>query len=272
MTIAVAVAVPDGIALAADTQTTWQRTITNAKDKATGTEFELAEPILVPIGWSRMARKLFSLTMSGSTYAVATSGAAMLNNRTAFSIFRSLENAYSGDGTHEDVMNYLINGVKEQLRTQLGVTDLAASPRLADLNFILAGYEDHDVARPVLRVISVYSGKRRKPQQPDDPEPSHLIIWQNSPENRFGCCWTGRNEFIDHIVNHKNRALPSITGYYPGMTLADAIDYVRFLAEFTCDFQRFATMVPDCGRPVLSASLTPAGYEDRLTSPQMDLS
>ncbi len=33
MTIAIAISVPDGIALAADTQTTWNQTITKAKQK-----------------------------------------------------------------------------------------------------------------------------------------------------------------------------------------------------------------------------------------------
>ncbi len=63
MTIAAALAVPDGIALAADTQITWYSTITTAKQKGTDQTIELAQPIQVPIGWSRMARKLFSVQM-----------------------------------------------------------------------------------------------------------------------------------------------------------------------------------------------------------------
>jgi len=47
------------------------------------------------------------------------------------------------------------------------------------------------------------------------------------------------------------------------MTLADAVDYTKFLVEFTCDFQRFAVTVPDCGRPIISATLTPGGYEEK---------
>jgi len=44
------------------------------------------------------------------------------------------------------------------------------------------------------------------------------------------------------------------------MTLEDAINYVTFLAEFTCDFQNFAVTVPDCGKPVTSAVLTPEAF------------
>jgi hypothetical protein len=45
------------------------------------------------------------------------------------------------------------------------------------------------------------------------------------------------------------------------MTLEDAVSYTKFLAEFTCDFQRFAIMVPTCGKPVVSAILTPEGFK-----------
>lgn len=264
MTIAVALAVPDGIALAADTQTTWQNTVTRAKEKVTGKEFDLAQPITVPIGWSRMARKLFSIRLNDSVFAVAVSGAALLNNKTPFSIFKSLERAYTGDGGYDNALAHLIEGLKDQLRTQLGVTLLSEAPQIVELNFILAGYEEKDVARPVLRVTTVYSGQPAAAQSANYP--GHLTNWQNTPANRFGCCWTGRSDFISHVVNHQNAALPPIAGHYPGMTLHDALDYVRFLAEFTCDFQRFAVMVPDCGRPVLAASLTPDSYEPQVTS------
>ncbi len=82
MTIAIAVAVPDGIALAADTQITWHKTITTAKEKGTEKEFELHEPIRLPVGWSRMAKKLFSLTFEGASFAICTAGASSLNKKT----------------------------------------------------------------------------------------------------------------------------------------------------------------------------------------------
>ena len=47
------------------------------------------------------------------------------------------------------------------------------------------------------------------------------------------------------------------------MTLADAVDYTRFLIEYVCDFQRFAIMVPDCGRPITLSTLTPGQYDER---------
>ena len=41
MSVGIAIAVPDGIAMAADTQTTWNQVVTKAKEKSSGKEFEL---------------------------------------------------------------------------------------------------------------------------------------------------------------------------------------------------------------------------------------
>lgn len=263
MTIAIAVAVPDGIALAADTQTTWNRTITHVLVKGTATEVELVVPIAIPIGWSRLARKLFSISMGKRPYAVAVSGIALLNGKTPYSVFKSLEKGYSGSGVYDDVLTYLFDGLKAELKQQFGVTDLSLAPQVLELNFILAGYEDLDVSLPILRAVGVYSGKPPTPNATNFP--GDRTFWTNSPD-RFGCCWTGRGEFVAHVVSHTNSALPPIAGQYALLTLADAVDYVQFLAEFTCDFQRFAVMVPDCGRPVVAATLTPDEYLEQESS------
>ncbi len=258
MTIAIALAVPDGIALAADTQTTWTQTILQAKEKGTGRDVELAQPINVPVGWSRLARKLFSLSMGDQPYAVAASGAALVNAKTPYSIFRSLEKAYSGNGTYDDVLSFLFDGLKAELRQHFGIPDLAEAPQAIEISFILAGYENGDVSKPILRAVGVFSGK---PPIPGVAEfTGDRTYWSNLGNLRFNCCWIGRVEFVSHVVSHTNAALPQMSGQYSLLTLADAVDYVRFLAEFTCDFQRFAVMVPDCGRPVITATLTPEGY------------
>jgi hypothetical protein len=262
MTIALALAVPDGIAMAADTQTTWNQSIVRVREKGTGRDVELESPIFLPIGWSRLARKLFSLKLAGRTFAVAVAGTALLNNKTIFSIFKSLEQGYGDPPEYDAVLQFLCDGLKDQLRRQLGVMDLSQASQIVDVSFILAGYENQDISRPVLRSAPVYSGK--PPIPGETLFPGHRIIWQNNDPNRFNCCWVGRGEFVNHVVNHNNSFLPPMTGQYALMTLADAVDYVRFLAEFTCDFQRFAVMVPDCGRPVVTATLDPDGYTEHV--------
>jgi hypothetical protein len=262
MSIGIAIAVPDGIALAADTQTTWNRTITTARDRNTGQEVELAEPIQLPVGWSQMARKLFSVDMNGKQFAIVSAGMAHLNTKSMFAIFRSGAQNYQGDGSFTDASQYFVNHIKNELANQYSCT-VEALPQqaISACEFIIAGYEEGDVGRPVLESHIVYSGTLIINNNPDPS--GHFLKWTNMAlESRYGGCWIGRSAFIGHIVNHTNPELPPISGQYSFMTLSDAINYTKFLVEFTCDFQRFAIMVPDCGRPVTSATLTPERYEE----------
>jgi hypothetical protein len=261
MTIAIAIAVPDGIALAADTQTTWSQTVDHAKEKGTGKDVALESPILVPVGWSRMARKLFPLTLSGTTFGLATAGAALINKKTPYSILKHLEASYAGPSDFDSVLAYLLEGLKDQLRKHHGITDLTKAPTLA-IDVILAGFNDKDVSQPRLGSYLVYSGTPTIAGV--TAHTSDFRHWVNEGANRLGGCWIGRTEFVSHIVNHKNPELPPISGQFELMTLADAVDYTTFLARFTCDFQRFAVMVPDVGRPIMSATLTPDGYTQNI--------
>jgi len=263
MSIGIAIAVPDGIALAADTQTTWSNMIVQAKDKKTGQDFDLAEPISVPVGWSRMARKLFSVSLAGKTYVIVTAGEATLNHKTMYAIFRSAAHKYNGIGKYDDVLQYYIEHLKTELSAHLSCTpdQLSNQPRKV-CEFILAGYEEDDVAKPAVESHMVFSGKIDINGKPDSSGHFGKSSNRNQP-SRYGGCWIGRTAFISHVVNHSNKKLPPISGQYEMMTLADATDYTQFLVSFTCDFQRFAIMVPDCGRPILSAALTPDSYEEK---------
>ncbi|MEE9138952.1 MAG: hypothetical protein V3V07_10455 [candidate division NC10 bacterium] len=260
MTIGIGLAVPDGIALAADTQTTWIQTISKAREKGTGKEIELESPINIPVGWSKMARKLFPLKFAGNQFAVATAGMSSLNNRTMYSIFKSLERSYAGEPDCNEVLRHLINGIEAELKLHHQTDDLSKAPHTT-VTFVLAGYEGQDVSRPFLENHTVFSGEITVSGA---QIVGHHRFWTNIDKGRFGCCWIGMGEFVSHIVNHNNKKLPELSGQYHLMTLTDAVDYTTFLAKFTCDFQRFAVMVPDCARPIISATLTPDGYEEKI--------
>ncbi len=271
MTIGIAIAVPDGIALAADTQTTWNRTILKAKVKSTGQEEDLVDPISIPIGWSRMARKLFSVSMADKIYSIITAGMAQMNSKSMFAIFRSFSQKYDGDGSVDDVSTYLRDCLVQELASHFSckITDLGKKP-INVSEYIIACYEEDDVTKPVVESHIAFSGTISIDGAPNSS--GYFKKWSNrSQANRYGGCWIGRTEFISHIVNHKNKALPPISGQYGMMTLADAGDYTRFLIEYVCDFQRFAIMVPDCGRPITLATLTPDQFDTKTVgSRQMD--
>jgi hypothetical protein len=264
VSIGIAIAVPDGIALAADTQTTWNRSITTVKDKV-GSEIELADPIQLPIGWSQQARKVFSVTLAGKTFAVVSAGEALLNSRSLFAVFRSGATKYAGSPPScAEAAGHFKDHLRDELAAQFscGVADLAAQP-IKLCEFILAGYDDQDVANPFIESHLIWSGS---PTVNGKQDPSgELVRWSNQNQaNRCGGCWIGQTQFITHVVNHSNPDLPPLQGQYSMMTLADAVDYTRFLIAFVCDFQRFAVMIPSCGRPIMGATLTPEGYTEQL--------
>lgn len=270
MSICIAISVPDGIALAADSQTTWNQTITNVREKGTGREVALEQPLNVPISWSRMTRKLFPIKVGKKHYAACVAGAALINRKTIFSIFKSLEANYPNpdNATFDSVAEYFCNGLAEQIKKEFGVEDVAAAAAGFMVDFILAGFDEDDVSKPRIERWAVFTGSI----EAEATDGAKTIAterhkaWSNLNGSMyaFGGCWVGRTDFISHIVTHKNAALPPIQGQFELLSLSDAVDYTKFLVNFTCDFQRFAIMVPDCGKPIISATLTPDGYKEEI--------
>jgi hypothetical protein len=146
MSIGIALVVPDGIALSADTQLTWSRTIDKATAKATGKEVELAEPIAVPVGWSRMARKLFSVRVAEKHFAILTAGITHINSRSMFAVFRSAALNFKGQPSCAAVSKHFVKHLKSELakQHQCKVSDLKQLP-FSSSEFVLASYEDDDV-------------------------------------------------------------------------------------------------------------------------------
>ena len=266
MSICIAIAVPDGIALAADSQTTWNQTITRAIQRGTNQEFDLAQPINIPVGWSKMTRKLFELKINDVSYGVCFAGAALLNHKTIFAIFKSLERTYQGDGTFDNIVRHLVDGMKAELRRHLNVDNLATAQQVITVEFLISGYVDRDVSRPRVESWIIFSGTLPLDAQGAMLDTGEFQRWTNvvGGQHTFGGCWIGRTEFISHVVTHTNPQLPQIQGQYELLSLADAVDYTKFLVEYTCDFQRFAVMVPDCGKPIISATLTPESYVETI--------
>ncbi len=265
MSICIAIAVPDGIALAADSQTTWNQTITQVTQRGTNQLIDLAQPLNMPIGWSKMTRKLFNLRIQDNTYAICIAGAALLNHKTIYSIFKTLEKNYQGDGCYDSVVRHFIDGLKAELRKHLDIQDLETSKTVMSIEFIVSGYVDQDVSKPRIESWLVLSGTVPL-QSGGQLTAGELRKWTNieNGQHTFGGCWIGRTEFISHLVTHNNTQMPAIQGQYELLSLVDAVDYTYFLIDFTCSYQRFAAMVPDCGKPIISATLTPEQYDEQI--------
>jgi hypothetical protein len=255
MSIGIAIVVPDGIALAADTRVGWSRTISQVQVKGIAGQVDLEKPIVQPVGWSPGAKKLFPFEYGPHKGAILTAGVSTIGMRSAMAVFKKLEQGCPVTDNCQEVVAFLVAGIKAELLEACGVADLSKAP-ISILEFVFVSFEGKDITKPFVSSNLVFSGTMSLDGTPNTN--GHYPRWQNvTTPHRLGACWIGRTEFIAHLVNHNNPRLPPISGQYHMMTLEDAVDYARFLAEFTCDFQDFAITMPDCGKPVVTAVVTP---------------
>ena len=184
---------------------------------------------------------------------------------TIYSIFKGLEKSYEGDGSYDTIVRHFIDGLKTELRKQLNVEKLETACTILTIEFIISGYYEMDVSKPRIESWTVLSGTIQI-EGGGQLTTGEFKKWTNivNGEHTFGGCWIGRAEFISHLVTHNNSQMPPIQGQYELLSLADAVDYTKFLVDFTCDYQRFAAMVPDCGKPIISSTLTPEYYEEQI--------
>src|SRR4051812_27244854 len=127
MTICVAFSVPDGIALAADSQTTWMETTSHSIKKGTQEVFELESPIVKPVGWSRMAKKLFKMKFGERHFAFCIAGSALINKKTIYSIFKSMEKRYSGTTEFSNIVPFVISELLTEIKKDLGIENVEAA-------------------------------------------------------------------------------------------------------------------------------------------------
>lgn len=265
MSICIAIAVPDGIALSADSQTTWMNTINQVKEKSSGKLIDLEQPIILPISWSKMARKMFSIEFSGITYAFCVAGVALLNQKTMFSVFNRLAVIYNGDGSFDDVVNFIKDGLKDELKKHLNVTDLKSTTFFLNIEFIISSHIEKDISKPRIESWVIHSGTLNSADG-KLIDKGEYKKWTNLQNGKYtlGGTWIGMSDYISHIVLHQNPNLPPIQGQFELFSLSDAVDYTNFLVNFTCDFQRFAITVPNCGKPIISATLQPGVYSEKI--------
>lgn len=261
MSIGIAVAVPEGIALASDTLNVLDRLVTNIKEKKSKRNVEIENPIRFPIGFSKKVKKIIKMEINGSLYGVCTSGTVMINNKNIFALFKELERKCSGKKDFNEIAGALVAGIKAEFKEQYNVTDLSKAPPEV-LNFILAGFKNNDITKPIIESHMVFCGKY--PHQAVMNDSGHIVQSSNFEHHKYGGCWIGRSELITHVVNHKNKELPPINNHFELMSLSSAVEYCRFLTGFVCDYQEFALVTPDCGRPIMTATLTPEHYHENI--------
>jgi hypothetical protein len=261
MSIGIVIAVPEGIVLSADSLVVLDQIVTHARDKQSKKEIELEKPIRIPVGFSKKVRKIFPLRLGNTLYAVCVSGATIINGRNVSEIIKSSEKNVECEQSFKGITDYLVDTISSELKKEAREDDLSKA-KANVVSFILAGFKNNDPTQPIIESHIVFCGNLV--YQGETNYTGHIIDSSNADHNKYGACWIGRSEYITHIVNHKNTDLPMFNKNFELMSLSTAAECSKFLVGFTCDFQEFAVTAPDCGRPIMTAYLTPTEYRENL--------
>lgn len=246
MTIAINVAVPEGLVFAADSRQTY----TNARNDVRVS--------------SDNAQKLFQL---GPRHAAVTYGWAFLSNRNIHSHVNDFKATVPTDLKTEDLAVALAKYLTVQYHAHIDKEyDTAVDDKNYALALLIGGYDPGDKEG---KVYEIYV----------PGEEAHLV---QSTDARVGAAWRGHTLVIGRLLKGYDPRLRDIEGYdadinktietgpldylidYWSMTLQDAIDMATFLVHTTIEMQRFSDgvrMAPgvpaNCGGAIDVAVIEP---------------
>lgn len=222
MTIAINIAVPEGLVFAADSRQTY----TNARNDVRVS--------------SDNAQKLFQLS---PRHAAVTYGWAFLCNRNIHSHVNDFKTMVSPDLKTEDLAKALAKYLTEQYKAHI---EKEFDAPVADQNYALAllvgGY---DAGEKDGKVYEIYV----------PGEEAHLV---QSTDARVGAAWRGHTLVIGRLLKGYDPRLRDVKGFdedmtkalesspldylidYWSMTLQDAIDLGTYLVHTTIQMQRFS--------------------------------
>lgn len=219
MSLVIAVFVPTGIVLAADSRTTMQSTAT--KTTSGGTEV-----VHTPLVLSDSAYKVFALPNSG--VGLLTYGDAILRDLPVESYVKRFAEVNDRSNRKTVEMAQLLHQYFREY-----------TPENRAL-FILAGYDDESGVG-VPHVYTVDTGN------PDGVRRSNV---DRDGRLQYGVLRGGDTSVVDRLIS------PDTLPPFHLMPLPDAVDYARYLVETTILTLRFEPRFPSVGGPVDVLSMT----------------
>ncbi|MEO0854375.1 MAG: hypothetical protein AAFY15_12855, partial [Cyanobacteria bacterium J06648_11] len=114
-----------------------------------------------------------------------------------------------------------------------------ATPGTVIVGFQVCGYDEADIDAGRTVVMTIVAGT--EPQREESSE--------------YGVTVTGQDAIVRKLFSNPDGTATAQPNFAV-MTLADAIDYARFLVQSTSDYHRFADMVPTVGGPTEVALVT----------------
>lgn len=259
MTLTVAVLVPDGIVLAAESLATLSSKLNiicpKCKNKLSIQAIDCPNPecdkkieFNLPASNSKYANKLFNL--KDRLVGITTAGSGFITGRTTESHIREFESIQLAErDTVEDIANKLGNYFLDQAKGVVkNFNNLSENTQF--IQFLVAGYDNVDIQKGEVKIGKVFSmtvGKEVK--------------MEKIHEKGYGSSIQGDPRVVMKLMK-KDPAIPIAEVPFNMLPLQDAIDYARFLLKTTIDYQRFAVMIPTCGGEIEVATITPQrGFE-----------
>ncbi len=245
MTINVSLKVPDGIVIACDSLATSlmplqaKFQVAPLKCSQCGHEQPVGPiqmpPIGVPFSSTPLASKLFYINNYGLTFF----GASSINGRSLFNhvmVFRTT--IYKTCMNMFDIADGLAAMLAEAIKNDKSIDKNNSDLLVA--GFQICGYDEVDIDFGRTSVVYLFAGKPPK---------------REDMKQEYGVTVTGQNMVVNFLFqNPPNGVSPKPN--FTKMTLADAIDYARFLVQTTSDYHRFMDAVPTVGGPTEVALIT----------------
>ncbi len=195
---------------------------------------------------------------------MCTSGTALIGRKTIHTVVQNAQKNYDGASDFDSVRAHITYALKKEFCTALKVDEQELKNcDYSDIDIIIAGFDEVDVSKPRIEKYTIFSGVRREGGVRDDSGIyKGFTNVAEDGEYAFTACCIGETSYTDHLLTHDQEKIPGLTDNLILWSLSDAKDFCEFLVNFTCDYQRFSAMVPTCGRPIISAVLTPLSYKE----------
>jgi len=242
MTLVVSLRIPDGLVLAADSQSTTVgkfglKADIKALCPSCKNEIELKNlqmpPLPIASSTHSFAQKLFPFK---DKFGVASFGAGILNKKTIFYHVENLQekNKKKDFETVSDVAEEFKIYFDDQLKKQ--IPNIEKMPKeVYPLGFQIVGYDN------------------------DEGKTKEVLIGNKSKINEYkgiGCTVSGDRYVVSNLWDLK-KIDPGKIIIYETLSLQDAVDYAEFLIETTARYQRFANIIPTVGGEIDVALITP---------------
>ena len=244
MTIAVAVAIPEGIVLAAESRQTYSRKVGDVINLRIGTDF---------------GKKVFQL---GSKVGAVTWGWAFLLGRNINSYVEEFKSTINQKGISEveqishELAKFLTDKYMEHIAKKLD------NPAPRAIGFYIGGYDSKGG-----NIYATYI-----------PEKDVSLV--SNTIAKSGMNWGGQIDVITRLLKGYDHRIVTLPGFpkdltaelnkleyvtnFNNMTLQDAVDYAVFLVKTTIDMQRFSDGIvmqpgdiPGCGGSIDVAVVQP---------------